>query len=225
MVSWEFVLACAVCESRKEKRFCLAVHGRICPICCGTEREVTLDCPSECSYLQQARHHERPRDLSELDPATYFAQVDLSEDVAYRLESLIVGLGYALSEAARRDRSLQDHDMIAILTALAASYETLVNSNLVYEAPTANPVQHAISAELQKMIAEYRELERKQLGYATLGDADVLQVLVFLLRIGLSRTNGRPHSRAFLDFVDQGFPRKDSVIAGPEESGSKLIIP
>jgi hypothetical protein len=40
-------LACAICEQRKEKRFCPAVHGRIFPQCCGEQREVTLDCPSE----------------------------------------------------------------------------------------------------------------------------------------------------------------------------------
>ena len=48
-------LSCAICEIRKEKRFCPAVHGRICPQCCGEQREVTLDCPSDCPYLQQAR--------------------------------------------------------------------------------------------------------------------------------------------------------------------------
>ena len=50
-------MSCAICEVRKEKRFCPAVHDRICPRCCGTEREVTLDCPSECVFLQQARAH------------------------------------------------------------------------------------------------------------------------------------------------------------------------
>ena len=25
------------------------------------QREVTLDCPSDCAYLQQARDHEKPR--------------------------------------------------------------------------------------------------------------------------------------------------------------------
>ena len=51
-------MSCAICEKRKEKRFCPAVHGRICPQCCGEQREVTLDCPSDCVYLQQAREHE-----------------------------------------------------------------------------------------------------------------------------------------------------------------------
>ena len=60
-------MSCAICEKRKEKRFCPAVHGRICPQCCGEQREVTLDCPSSCVYLQQARQHERPRLLQDLE--------------------------------------------------------------------------------------------------------------------------------------------------------------
>src|SRR5271170_6024691 len=50
-------LSCVICEERKEKRFCPAVHGKICPQCCGEQREVTLDCPSDCPYLQQSREH------------------------------------------------------------------------------------------------------------------------------------------------------------------------
>ena len=43
-------MSCVICEKRKEKRFCPAVHGRICPQCCGEQREVTLDCPSDCNW-------------------------------------------------------------------------------------------------------------------------------------------------------------------------------
>jgi hypothetical protein len=53
----------------------------------------------------------------------------------------------------------------------------------------------------------------------------VLRALVFLLRLGYSRTSGRPKSRAFLDFLCGQFPERDSVIASPEEAGSKLIVP
>jgi len=70
-------LSCAICEIRKEKRFCPAVHGRICPQCCGEQREVTLDCPSECPYLQQAREHEKPRSTGDMDAAALFLQVEL----------------------------------------------------------------------------------------------------------------------------------------------------
>lgn len=30
----------------------------ICAICCGAEREVSIDCPSDCRYLLEARRYE-----------------------------------------------------------------------------------------------------------------------------------------------------------------------
>ena len=49
-------VSCALCKTRSEKRFCPALHEKICAPCCGTEREVTLDCPSTCPY-QIGRAH------------------------------------------------------------------------------------------------------------------------------------------------------------------------
>jgi hypothetical protein len=64
---------------RKEKRFCPAVHGRICAQCCGEEREVTIDCPSECAYLRQAREHEKPRSIADVDQAGMFPEIAIPE--------------------------------------------------------------------------------------------------------------------------------------------------
>jgi hypothetical protein len=218
-------VACSICEKRKEKRFCPAVHGRICPQCCGEQREVTLDCPSDCVYLQQAHEHEKPRPVEDLDRAAFFADVDVTEQFLYSHEHLITGFSYALARAARADRSLADPELIAALTAAAKSYETLVNSGLYYEAPSNGLRQQAIIAELQKMIAEYREAEQKQLGITRLRDSEVLRAIVFLLRLAMRRTSGRPKSRVFIDFLFAQFPERQSAIASPEETGSQLIVP
>jgi hypothetical protein len=219
----ELALACSICETRKEKRFCPAVHGRICPTCCGTEREVTLDCPSDCPYLQQARQHEHSR--GESLPAL-FAGVELSEELAYRREPLLGLLTQSLEQAARRDRTLHDSDLIEAMTAVAKTYETLVNSGLVYETRAPNPVQQAISLELQQAIDRYREAEQKQVGYSTLRDTEAFHILVLLARMAVAHTSGRPRSRAFCDFLTETFGRKkDTLIASPDEAGSRLIIP
>lgn len=218
-------MSCAICEKRKEKRFCPAIHGRICPQCCGEQREVTLDCPSDCVYLQQAREHEKPRNMRDLDPADLFVQVDVEDQFLYQHEHLLMGLTFALSKSVRADRSLNDTDLIAGLTALTKTWETLVNSGLVYENPIASPAQQAVVAELQNMVKEYREAEQKQLGYAQLRDSEVLRALVFLVRMAHGRTSGRPKSRAFIDFLLAQFPEKASGIAAPEEVGSRIITP
>src|SRR5712691_8158393 len=92
IILWEPDLACAICEKRKEKRFCPAIHGRICPQCCGEQREVTLDCPSECVYLQQARVNEKPRSLENVDPAALFPKVEIGDRFLYEQEHLLLGL-------------------------------------------------------------------------------------------------------------------------------------
>lgn len=218
-------MSCAICETRKEKRFCPAVHGRICPQCCGEQREVTLDCPSDCVYLQQAREHEKPRSADELNREELFLQVEVADQFLYEREHLLLGLSYAVSKTARSDRSLADRDLIAALTALTKKYETLVNSGLHYETPIANIGQQAVIAEVQNMLKEYREAEQKHLGHTMLRDSDVLRALVFLVRMAHGRTSGRPKSRAFVDFLFAQFPEKTSAIATPEEAGSRIITP
>ncbi|MGA7448800.1 MAG: hypothetical protein WBQ43_13030 [Terriglobales bacterium] len=241
-------LSCSICQERKEKRFCPAVHGKICPQCCGEQREVTLDCPSDCPYLLQARqqardhatkHHgsaqgedEAPgaRDaeawLRDLD----LPDVEIAEQFLYEREELILGVSIALAKSARAEHSLDgrplmDRDLIAALSALAKSYQTLVNSSLIYQPPTANLAHQSIAREIETMVREFRQAEEKQLGYSRLRDSDVLKALVFLSRLGLSRTSGRPKSRAFVDFLFAQFPEKHTAIAGPDEAGSRIVIP
>jgi hypothetical protein len=233
----ELPLSCAICEERKEKRFCPAVHGRICPQCCGEQREVTLDCPSDCTYLQQARehasaHHAKAENeqAQQIDREALFPEVEIAEQFLYEREELILGLSFALAKSARADRPLADRpindlDLIAAVSALARSYQTLVNSNLIYEPPTANVAHQSIAREIENMVREFRAAEQQHIGHTRLRDSDVLKALVFLLRMGLARTSGRPKSRAFVDFLFAQFPEKQSVIAGPQEDGNRIVIP
>jgi hypothetical protein len=231
-------LSCAICNERKEKRFCPAVHGKICPQCCGEQREITLDCPSDCPYLLQAREHATAHAHSDdgragaRDEGGPFSEieipeVEIAEQFLYEREELILGLSYALVKSARDERSLMDRDLIVALSSLAKSYQTLVKSSLIYEPPTANLVNLAhqrIAREVETMVRGFREEEEKQLGYNRLRDSDVLKALVFLMRMGLGRTSGRPKSRAFVDFLSEQFPEKHSVIAGADEGG-RIVIP
>jgi hypothetical protein len=218
-------LSCAICEIRKEKRFCPAVHGRICPQCCGEQREVTLDCPSDCPYLQQARQHEKPRSADLLHSAALFLHVEISDQFTYEREHLLMGLSYALTKAAQANRSLNDGDLIAALSAMCTSRERLVTSGLHYEQPLANGAQLAVAAQVEEMLKQYGEAEQKHMGYSTLRDSDVLKALVFLVRLGIGRTSGRPKSRALIDFLFAQFPEKESAVVSPQEAGSRIIVP
>jgi len=136
-----------------------------------------------------------------------------------------MGLTYALANAAQADRSLNDRDLIAALSALCTSYERLVNSGLHYEQPLPSAAQQAAAAQVEEMLKQFREAEQKQLGYSTLRDSDVLKALAFVVRLGHGRTSGRPKSRAFIDFLLAQFPEKQTSVVRPQEAGSRITVP
>ena len=218
-------MTCAICEIRKEKRFCPAVHGRICPQCCGEQREVTLDCPSECPYLEQAREHEKPRSADQIEPAKLFLEIEVPDQFLYEKENLLLALTYALVKSARADRSLRDQDLIAAVRMLAKSYERRLNSGLHYEQPLTSDSQRRVAVEVEDMVNEFREAEQKHMGYSTLRDSEVLKALVFLVCLGQGRTSGRPKARAFVEFLFAQFPAKESAVLTPQEAGSRIILP
>ena len=183
---------------------------------------MTLDCPSDCVYLQQAREHEKPRPIEALEPSLLFPKVEIRQQFLYEQEHLIIGLSYALAKAALAYK-LTDADLIAALSSMAKTYDTLANSGLHYETPIANVMQQSVVAELQRMVKEYRETEQEHLGYPRLHDSDVLRGLVFLVRMALGRTSGRPKARAFVDFLFTQFPEKQAN--APEEAVGRIIVP
>ncbi|MFI5115448.1 MAG: hypothetical protein ACHP8B_01995 [Terriglobales bacterium] len=218
-------MSCAICSDRKEKRFCLAVHGRICPQCCGEQRELTLDCPSECPYLQQARQHEKPRQLEDAPPEEVFPKIELSDEFLRDREPVISGILQTLGRLSRSDRSLTDREVIAALANLATSYQTLVGSGLVYEQVPPGLAQRALIEAVRQLLEEFRQLEREHLGHTTLKDGEVLKALVLVLRLAHIHTSGRSRSRGFLDFLHQQFQQAQSSIAAADEPGSRIIMP
>jgi hypothetical protein len=216
-------VTCAICDARKEKRFCLALDDRICPQCCGEQREVTVDCLSECPYLQQAREHEKRRHFDGPPPDDFFPKVELREDFLQRNEMFIGGLLQTLLGLAENDRALKDADISGALSTMIRSYQTLVGSGLVYQQPSPNPVQASIIDGLQKSIDEFRRIEHQHLGYTGLKDSDVLRALVFMVRLGIMHTSGRPLSRAFIDYMRAQFP--NSPAAAEAQQSSRIILP
>jgi len=218
-------LTCPICGIRKEKRFCLAMHERICPQCCGEQREVTLDCPSECPYLQQARQHEKPPEIGGAPPAEVFPEIALRDDFLLQHEQLMGGLFQTLARLSRADRSLRDRDLIGALANMAKSRQTLVASGLVYQEALPNPVQQQVIAALEELFQEFQRVEAQHRGYTTLKDRDVLNALVFTLRLIHLHSSGRPLSRGFIDFLQGQFADAGMAVEGTSEGGSRIILP
>src|SRR5208282_3613612 len=128
-----------------------------------------------------------------LDFRPEIPDVPITEQFLYEREELILGLSFALAKSARAgrsladrsiaDRPLVDRDLIAALSFLARSYQTLVNSSLIYEPQTANLAHQTIARAIETMVKEFRAAEEQHMGHTRLRDSDVLKALVFLLRM------------------------------------------
>ena len=212
-------MACPLCELRKPKRYCPAKGEKICAVCCGEKREVTIDCPSTCSYLIAARNYEREHRKTG-DVEVPYPDISVTRDLVHERRPLLAYLGYGIVVAATVNRAVDDADAIAALTALVEKYRTL-GSGLYYERPPDAPAALSVYEELSKFIASYKDDEEKHAGLGGVKDSEYLKLLVFLLRAAKFETNGRPRSRAFLDYLRSQMPNAAEAQAEP----SRIIVP
>jgi hypothetical protein len=212
--------SCPLCSKRRTERFCPAQGEKICAVCCGIERERTLDCPADCAYLITAHRYEQEH-RPPLAPADMpFPGVEVSRDLIYEQQSLINGLAHALVKFSDEQRALTDPGALAAITALAETYRTLV-SGIYYEKPPEAPLPAALYAALGSFIQEYKQQQSAGAGFAALKDSEIFPVLVYLARVCRSSTNGRPRSRQFLGRLRAGHPQAQDR---PAEA-SRIITP
>jgi hypothetical protein len=206
-------MKCQICDTRKARRHCPGVHGEICSICCGNEREVSISCPLDCPYLMEARQHEKPHEVNAEDVPNRDVQV--TEEFLQEHEPLFLFLSSRLMEAALASAGAVDSDVREALQSLIRTYRTL-QSGLYYETKPANLIAAGIHQRMQEAIEELRkELAAKNA--TPVRDAEILGTLVFLERVELHQNNGRPRSRAFLDYLRMYFPsaRESAAPASP----------
>ena len=190
-------MSCAICRTRRPRRSCPGVHGDICAICCGQEREVTVDCPADCEYLREARKHEPS---AEIDPATMGnPDIRVTEEFLESHSLLMLALGGTVLGAAAQTHAV-DSDVREALASLIQTYRTL-QRGVIYESLPTNPLAANLCRAVQEMVDAFLQEEKRRLGMTKTGDLDVLRVLVFFERLALDRNNGRPRSRAFLDLL------------------------
>ena len=100
--------SCPLCHKRRPERFCPAVGEKICAICCGTERERTLDCPADCAYLIKAHRYEQEHRQPPAAADIPFGDTEISRATIYEQEPLVSGLAQALLKFADEQRFLTD---------------------------------------------------------------------------------------------------------------------
>jgi len=214
----EFV-SCPICEKRKPARFCPAKDEKICAVCCGTGREVTIDCPSDCSYLLSAHRYEDEHQRS-LPADTPLLDEKIPQDIVYTHQQLMAALAFSIAKFCAVQPAAVDADVLTAIQALAQTYKTL-SAGIIYEKPPETPLPRELYAALITFIAEVKKQQAERADAAALKDLDLFYLWVFLYRMGLLRTNGRPRSRRFIEFLRGQFPQSPEL----NREESRIIVP
>ncbi len=199
---------CRICGKRRPRRYCPGVSGDICSPCCGAEREVTVDCPFHCEYLQEARRHEplpelKPEDIPNSD-------IRVTETFLNEHNELVLEVSRLLYSSAMSVSGAVDFDMREALDAMVTTYRTASQSGLIYESRPSNPIAAAIQRNFEQALEAYRQAVASRTGINSIRDAEVLGVLVFFERIERHHNNGRRRGRSFLDLLRRNSAPPDS---------------
>jgi len=212
-------VSCPICEKRKAARFCPAKGEKICAVCCGTEREVMIDCPSDCSYLVAAHRYEDEHQRS-LPADAPLLDEKIPQDIVHAHQQLMAALAFSIAKFCAVQPAAVDTDVLAAIQALAQTYKTL-SSGIIYEKPPDALVQRELYAALIAFISEVKKQQAERGNSPALKDLELFYLWVFLYRMGLLRTNGRPRSRRFIEFLRSQFPQSPEL----KREESRIIVP
>jgi hypothetical protein len=209
---------CPICEKRKAARFCPAKGEKICAVCCGTYREVTIDCPADCPYLIAAHRYEEAHSRAIPGDAP-FLEERIPADLLHTHQRLLAALAFTIAKFCKTQPAATDPDLLAAVRALAETYRTL-SAGIYYEKLPDIPVQRGLYTAIHEFLSEVKQ-KAAQANAPALRDSEVFSVLVFLFRMGLLRSNGRPRSRRFIEFLRGQFPQAEEL----KREESRIIVP
>jgi hypothetical protein len=207
---------CPLCSERSAKRFCPAKQTMICAVCCGTKREVEIDCPGSCPHLRAGRSYEFERkqlDSELLARAKVFNQSFFNE-YGYFLEML----SRAVAEERFASPWLMDADVREVYKALEATMKTL-SGGIYCETLPEGPAGQSLFLNLRRLLEGLMSPD-SEAQHRSLRVSEILSLLDFLLLAVSVNSSGRPRSRQYLDWVSAA-----SGLSEPPTESSRLILP
>jgi hypothetical protein len=192
---------------------------KICAICCGREREITIDCPVDCSYLIAAHRYEdeHPRQVPTETP---LLEVTVPADLIHTHQQLMAAIAFTIAKFCATHHDATDTDVLGAVQALAETTRTLM-TGIYYEKQPDGLIRRELYAALAAFAVEAKQKQVEQPRFAPFQDSEIFYLLVFLYRMGLLRTNGRPRSRLYVEFLRSQFPNVQDL----KREESRIIMP
>ena len=195
-------MLCPLCGIRSAKRSCPALGQQICAVCCGTKRNVQIQCPKDCAYLASAREHpaaavvrQQQRDVG--------LMMQSMRDFNERQSQLFLFINTFLMKYQPPElQALIDDDVVEAMSALAATYETASRGVIYEHRPASLPAQRLVTA-LTPVLAEAGQR-------GSVFERDAAAVMRRIERaVADVRASDQLNRRAYLDLLGRVIVKKD----------------
>jgi hypothetical protein len=206
---------CPLCGSRAGKRYCPAIAEQICAVCCGTKREIEIDCPSSCSYLKASRSYESEKPIP--DPQVARKVHDYDARFMERHHLILDSLTRAVIEEHMASKELVDRDVIEAITSLKTTMKTL-SSGIYYESLPEGLARLSLFRRLKAVLDELMQPDPSAIR-PVLKVTEAIDVLDFLTIVAQANSSIRPKSRRYLDWITEKFGD------GLQTQSSGIILP
>jgi hypothetical protein len=136
---------CLSCGERKGNRFCVALSGSICSLCCGTKREKEISCFQACDYLKKGKDYQQDREISRRISSDLHGE---SEDV-FQMEDVagfVMPIEKFFVDRFYHDRNINDTSIYEALTKVYA-----FQNGMLPTLKGENKTEEAIFAKYEEM--------------------------------------------------------------------------
>ena len=206
---------CPLCTARAAKRYCPATRTSICSVCCGTKREVEIDCPSDCVFLKSGRSYEAEKRTFSPESVSSITRFD--EAFFYQYGSVILSIYKEVVEERASQPAMRDLDVLEVYKALGTTMKTL-SSGLFYESlPQGGPHQTVLFRLLRDFMDTQMNPQTPE--HRALRFPEAADIIEFLAASAAINTGNRPKSRKYLDWLTEM-----TVENAPKEK-NRIILP
>jgi len=206
---------CPLCSERAGKRYCPAKDAQICAVCCGTKREIEIDCPSSCTYLKASREYEADKPIIDSELMAGVRKYD--NNFVQRYQHVLAVITGSVIEERMNSAWLVDLDVIEVYKALSATMKTL-SSGIYYESLPEGTTRVSLYRRLKAAFDEMMKPDPTG-AHPVLKASEAVDVLNFATFAAQMNSSVRPRSRRYLDWLIEtfGYPQPQ------QQTG--LIIP
>ena len=207
---------CPLCSERTGKRYCPAKGAQICSQCCGEKREIEIDCPGSCPYLQAGGSYEAEKRVPDPELAAKIRKYD--DDFLYRFAPILNAISRSVLEERQESPWLVDNDVREVYQSLSATMKTL-SSGIYYESLPDGPVRISLFRRLKTLLDELMQ-PNPNVDEHSLKVSEAIEVLDFMEFAVQMNSSLRPKSRRYLDWLVAITQQR-----APGSQPSGLIIP